>query len=48
MPYLNEMEIPTTTQLRMHPTATHREIFAWMRRNTTAAQKTTSRPLRIE
>jgi hypothetical protein len=46
--YLNEMDIPTTTQLRVHPTPTHTEIFAWIRRNTTAAQKTISRPLRIE
>lgn len=46
--YLNEMDIPTTTQLRVHPTPTHTLMFAWMRRNTTAAQKTTSRPLIIE
>lgn len=45
--YLNEMDIPTTTQLRVHPTPTHTEMLAWMRRNTTAAQKTISRPLII-
>lgn len=41
------MDMPTTTQLRVHPTPTHTEMFAWMRRNTTAAQKTISRPLII-
>lgn len=45
--YLKEMDIPTTTQLRVHPTPTHTLILACIRRNTTAAQKTISRPLSI-
>lgn len=46
--YLKEMDTPTTTQLRVQPTPTHPEMFAWMRRKTTAAQKMISRPLIIE